>query len=205
MDSLEQRFPLYNKLLNLYPGAYKKRYRQEMLQTLADMLDDHETSMAVVWARTILDLPLSAAKQQLIYTGTVMKNETPSYVKRNAAISILLLLPFFTIIFLNSLSLISTSGGFALQSLLYAALVFLPLYSMTLCAATLGRWSRERKVGYWKGFTDLRRSWLILGIGVLAFLIGIFVPFHDAPKCLNSNPIKEIRNLSETWHCIQNS
>jgi hypothetical protein len=62
---LRQRFPRYSKLFRFYPEAYRKRYDEQMLQTLADMLDDREASTISTWARTAVDLPASIIKQQL--------------------------------------------------------------------------------------------------------------------------------------------
>jgi len=103
MNKLEQRFPRYSKLLSLYPSNYRQNYGEQMLQTLADMLDDPERSKTAVWSRLTLDFPLSLLKQQLIYTGEVMAMDTPYYVKRSAVVGSALVAPFFIFLALNGI------------------------------------------------------------------------------------------------------
>lgn len=40
MKNLKKRFPLYSKLIQLYPSSYLRQYRTQTLQTYADMLDE---------------------------------------------------------------------------------------------------------------------------------------------------------------------
>jgi hypothetical protein len=205
MGKLENRFPRYATLLKLYPAAYKKRYGREILQTLADMLDDPENSKTAVWTRTILDLPISVAKQQIIYTGGIMSNETPYYVKRNAIIGAGLITPFFVIVFsrvLQNNTHISTSVVW--QSSLLITLVMLPFIAFLLNLATFLKWSHQRKKTFWKSLLDFRHNWMMLAIGGLGLLIFLFVPFHDSAHCVTGNPVRELRNFSQTVRCIQN-
>src|SRR5579864_9154755 len=104
MAGLEERFPLYNWLLKLYPPAYQKQYHEQMLLTLADMLDDRDNNKFAVWLRTALDLPLSLVKQNLIYVGDIMAHDTQPYVKRNSLVGAFLIVPFFLFLIMNSLS-----------------------------------------------------------------------------------------------------
>ena len=67
MSDLEKRFPVYSKLLHLYPLAYQQTYADDLLQTTADMLDDTESSWqrSNVWLRIAFELPKSVTKQQV--------------------------------------------------------------------------------------------------------------------------------------------
>ncbi|MGH7239184.1 MAG: hypothetical protein ACREHG_03850, partial [Candidatus Saccharimonadales bacterium] len=105
MSNLNKRFPRYSQLLKLYPASYRKDYGEQMLQTLADMLDDSNSrkDRLSIWLRTSFDLPLSAARQQLILTGDVISHETPDYVKRNSLVGALLLVPFVLALTANAL------------------------------------------------------------------------------------------------------
>jgi hypothetical protein len=202
MGKLDKRFKLYSKFIGLYPAPYRQRYRSEMLQTLADMLDDPDNSKAAVWLRAILDLPLSLTKQNLMFVGGIMRNQTPHYVKRNSLLSTLLILPFFVIVFSRVLQNSHLSNNEPWKSSLYITLVFLPSAAFLLSVYTFAKWSRSRKVSIVKSLFDLRRNWMITLVGTLAFLITIFVPFHDSTHCVTGNPIREIRNPSQTWQCI---
>jgi hypothetical protein len=132
-----------------------------------------------------------------------MTDETPHYVKRNAAISAALLLPFFVIVFSRIAQNNTVKSGSVWQSSLYITLVFLPLIAFVLTVFTFLKWSRARHLSPFRSLLDIHRSWLLVSLGALALLITLFVPFHDSTHCLTSNPIREIRNVSQTWRCIQ--
>jgi hypothetical protein len=203
MAKLSSRFPIYSRLLSLYPPEYRRRYSEETMQTLADMLDDPRSNRALVWTRAITDLPLSLAKQNLLYAGGIMESETPRYVKRNAAISAVLLLPFFVVVFSRIAQNNAIKSGSVWQSSLYITLVFLPLAAFVLSVFTFLKWSRARHLSPLKSLLDFRRSWLLATIGALALVITLFVPFHDSTHCITGNPIRELHNPSQTWRCIQ--
>jgi hypothetical protein len=200
---MPRRFLLYESLLSLYPKPYRKRYAQQMVQTLSDMLDDPDNSKSVVWARACLDLPVSLMKQNVIYVGVTMKNQTPQYVKRNALISTLLIAPFFIVILSRVLQNNDFSNSDVWRSSLYITLVFLPLAAFMLATLTFLKWSHDQKQSVWKNLLDIRRNWLITFVGGLALIIALFVPFHDSTHCITGNPIREVANISQTWQCIQ--
>lgn len=203
--SLRKRFPIYSQLLKLYPMSYRQKYSQQTLQTLADMLDDSENSKTVVWLTTVLDLPLSLTKQNLIYAGAIMKTETPYYVKRNAVLSATLLLPFFVIVASRTLQHNHLYSSFAWQSSLWITLLVMPIMAFLLSVYTFLKWSHGRKMPLWKSLQDIRRSWMMVGVGLLALAIAIFVPFHDVAHCVKYIKIGQDHFAQQTWHCIQNS
>ena len=207
MGSLNKRFPVYGKLLKLYPLAYQKEYGREMMQTLADMLDDPAHNKTIVWARAIIDLPLSVMYQQVSYTGGAMKQDVPDYMKRNAIIGAILLAPFFIVIVTNSLISHDLPSSLAWQRLFWVLLVLLPLVAFALNISTFLRWTsmrrRRENISFWKSLFDVRHNWLTLITAGLALLIALFVPFHDSTHCITGNPVNEATHLHQTFNCIR--
>ena len=211
MGSLAKRFPLYSKLLRFYPAPYRDTYGEQMLQTLADMLDNAPSAAAkrLIWLRAALDLPLSAAKQQLKYTGGIMANETPTYIKRTNLIGAILLMPFFILLVLNS-----TIGPLRMQRtwawgpwVLAVGLIMMPAIALALELGALLCWAlarrRQEHISVWRGLFDIRRNWPLLGIAALGFGIILLVFGHDSVHCVAGNPVRELRNWHTTWQCIQ--
>lgn len=209
MGKLEKRFPKYSKLLTLYPVDYQKEYKQQMLQTLADMLDDKENSRAGVWLRATFDFPFSVAKENMIFIGHNFANETPSYVKKSSFAGAVLLLPFFNFLTLDALSSHSLYGGWFWQPWVIATwLIIMPAVAFLICSYAFVMWSIQRSktksIGFFKSLFDWRRNWpmtivSILSLGIIALAVG-----HDSVHCVVNNPVKEIRYWHTTWRCIQN-
>jgi len=205
MDGLKHRFPRYSRLLWLYPAGYRMQYEEQMLQTLADMLDDPGRSKASIWARTVLDLPVSAIYQQLSYEGGIMKNETPSYMKRSALLGSIMLLPFWAVVIINSLNNHSIPSSHDWELTYKLLLVGLPVIAFLLNIAAFWRWVATRhKLGtsYLKSLFDFRHNWTVLVVAGLGLLIALFVPFHDSVHCLTGNPVRELHNPHQTLQCI---
>ncbi|HVS58152.1 MAG TPA: hypothetical protein VHD60_00225 [Candidatus Saccharimonadales bacterium] len=208
MNKLRERFPLYNKLLHLYPVGYRKEYGEQMLQTLADMLDAQPSHTSAIWARTALDFPLSVLKQQLIYTGDTMATQMPDYIKRNALLGTWLVAPFFVFIILNSLVGQRLHDTILWHTnVLFAWLVVLPSLAALFNLAALLRWMnahrRETKQGTWRMLADVRRYWpaaalAIVGVGILGLVF-----FHDSVHCVIGNPVRILHNPHQTLRCIQ--
>lgn len=203
-DQLRQRFPRYARLLRLYPGAYRNRYGGEMLQTLADMLD-YAASPAErrrVWVRTVLDLPLAAAQQQLITIGETM-HQSP-FIKRSALISGALLLPLFAALTANGLDKAlrnQTLYHSGLWNMPWLALwvLYLPLLAggiaiAGLCIALLrARSSRGSELAAWP-----LAAVCIVALGIIGAVL-----FHDSVHCVTGNPVRELRNMHATLTCVQ--
>ncbi|HEU4966283.1 MAG TPA: hypothetical protein VFT53_02265 [Candidatus Saccharimonadales bacterium] len=204
MDTqLKRRFPRYARWLRLYPGAYRNRYGEEMLQTLADMLD-YSVSAAErrrVWIRTVLDLPLAAAQQQLITLGETMHQS--ALVKRSSIISGALLLPFFAALAANALDKTlrnQTLYHSSLWSMPWLALWVLYLPLMAGSVAVIGiivALLRNRSQD-----TLSIVTWPLVGIAIVALAIVGMVFFHDSVHCVTGNPVRELRNLHATLSCI---
>jgi hypothetical protein len=65
------RFRLYRLFLKLYPRSFRQEYGEEMVQTLADMLDDQPDTVGrwMVWLRVGIELPLSALQETITSRG----------------------------------------------------------------------------------------------------------------------------------------
>src|ERR1700729_4091915 len=105
MKDTRTRFPVYSRLMKLYPKSYREKYQEEMLLTTADMLDNSNkfSDRLIIWAQLAFDLPLNIARQNFEYIGVNMHENMPNYIKRNGLISGILLLPFFGAIIANGL------------------------------------------------------------------------------------------------------
>lgn len=209
MDKLDKRFPKYSRLLGLYPTDYRKEYSRQMLQTLADMLDDKENAKAAVWLRATVDFPFSVTKENLLFMGHSFLNETPSYVKKASFAGSLLILPFFTFLALDALTSHSLYGGWFWHPWVIATwIIIMPALAFLICSLAFVKWSVQRskikKIGFLKSLFDWRRNWpmmivSILSIGIVSLAVG-----HDSVQCVVNNPVKEIRYWHTTWRCIQN-
>lgn len=204
---LNKRFPKYSRLLNLYPTAYRKQYKEQMLQTLADMLDDTPAEKRTIWTRTMLDLPLSVLHQQLSYTGAAMINDTPKYVKNSALIGATLLLPFFVLVTAHSVDSSLQNSVYWHFRVLFTFFVLLPSLAFLLTAVALISWLVERrkqeKKSLLKELFDLRRNWylltiLVIGLGIVGLVYG-----HDSVHCITGNPFRELHNPNQTLSCIE--
>jgi len=207
MDRLSKRFPRYSHLLRLYPGGYRQEYGEQMLQTLADMLDDPARKKTAVWARTVLDFPLSVTRQQLTYAGNAAA-VMPRYLKHNARVGAWLVAPFFLFVILNNLSNQRLHDSLLWHTdFLFMWLILLPAVAILLNTAALLRWlrSRRRETGQatWKLLADWRHDWpalavMLIGLGILALVFG-----HDSVHCVAGNPFHELRDWHSTWQCVQ--
>jgi hypothetical protein len=208
MSKLDKRFPRYSRLLRLYPAAYRQQYSGQMLQTLADMLDDRANTKTTVWLRTALDFPFSLVKQNILYMSNIMTHETPDYVKRSSLAGTVLLSPFFIFIILDSLTSHSLYSGWFWHPWVVATwLIFMPGLAFFVSISTFLRWSAERKrnkqIGFRQSLFDWRRNWsmaaiVILSLGIIALAFG-----HDSVHCVAHNPIPEIRYWHTTLRCVQ--
>jgi len=92
---MPRRFPVYAKLLGLYPKLYRQEYGEQMKQTLADMLDDEPNRLGriYIWAQVGLDLPFTALHQNLIAKkGHSMQKHFPRMNKRAFIISLVIII-----------------------------------------------------------------------------------------------------------------
>ena len=212
MDDLNQRFPRYSKLLRLYPKPYREQYGEQMLQTLADMLDtepEHETS---IWLRTIIDLPFSLTKQQLLYAGGIMSQQIPMYVKRNAVVSTVLLLPFALALIVNGLDKLINNRTLYHSWLWHMPVLaiwvlWLPILAAALALSSLVVFFRkggtQGRQNSRKQSLDVYHTWPLIAPALVALFVIAMVFGHDSAHCVTGNPVRELHNWHQAWQCIQ--
>lgn len=213
MERLGKRFPVYSRLLWLYPAPYRAKYGPEMLQTLADMLDNAPTTRdrSLVRLQAAIDLPVSVIQQDIQYIGGIMANEMPRYVKQNALISALLLVPFMLALIANGFDKAISNQTLYNSWLWHSPLLgiwvlWLPLAATILSGATLltflVRRIKQGEGGVLQRALSIQYTWplvgaLLAGLFILAVLFG-----HDSTHCVLGNPITELRHPQQTWQCI---
>jgi|GEM_PF-817221 len=212
MRRQEQRFPFYGRLIRLYPEPYRSRYGQQILQTLADMLDEAPDRKARlgIRSRLLLDLPSSLA-EQYITTGGTMLHDTPNYIKRTALIGASLLIPFVLALAANTLD--SLLFGRTLYAswlwhmpVLAIWVLWLPLAAALLALGSIAVYEvrtthAERK--YLTVLTTIRRIWPLLAVSLVALGILAVVFGHDSGHCLVQNPVTTATHIPQTLACIQ--
>lgn len=209
MKDLHTRFPVYSRLLHLYPGPYRRRFEEEILQTTADMLEEATTPFgkARVWAQVMADLPENIGRQQLNYVGGIMHTETPTYLKRNSTIAGALVLPFFLIIIINSLSGHAISRTWLWHTPAMAVwLLYMPQIALLVTLVTYALYThgtgKSARQSWIKRVLDFKHTWLLILPLMAAFGILFFVGFHDSVQCwVQPNPIHAIPHVQQAWNC----
>ena len=136
-----------------------------------------------------------------------MTNDTPAYVKKSSLTGAVLLLPFFALVAAHSVDG-NLQHSFLWQfPSLFIFFVILPSLAFLLTAVALVSWLNERTKkehrNWLSELLDLRRNWhlltvLIIGLGIVGLVYG-----HDSVHCVTGNPVRELRNPSQTLHCIE--
>lgn len=204
----------YRLLLRLYPKAYREQYGEQMVQTLEDMLAAAPAvkQRSEVLFRTAVDLPVSIAQQQILYIGGVMAHEMPRYVKRNAVLAGLLLVPFAAALTANGMDKMFHNQTLY-QSWLWHTpalalwVLWLPAAALLVALGSLMvyifRRSRAMATKPDHRTADVMRTWplvlmAVVSLGIIAIVFG-----HDSVHCLTGNPIHEVQHWGQTWHCVQ--
>jgi hypothetical protein len=205
---MAKRFPMYERMLRLYPEAYRERYAAQMLQTLEDMIDDQPTRFArlAIRLRAIAELPCSIAQQRILVIGGIMHHQTPHYLKRDALIGAILIVPFFITIASGILQNQPVMDNHAWAAFFTVLIIVLPAIAFVLNSISFMRWSvhesRQRKTSLWKHIFDFAHSWRQLLVGGLGLFIVLLVLGHDSAHCIAGNPYGELRNWHQTKQCI---
>lgn len=210
MAGLAQRFPIYHRLLSLYPRAYYKTYGEQQLQTLADMLDNASSASQRlgIWLRLYIDFPLSVVIQQLSYGGT-MVHDTPPYIKRNGLIAAILLLPFTLALIANAATTLLLhhtlySSWLWQMPLLGFWVLWSPSIATVLALATLCVFLVKRQqypLTTWR--VIVRQSWTLIIVAGVGLFIVATVFGHDSVHCVVGNPVRELQQWHQTWRCIE--
>jgi hypothetical protein len=212
MSNIKSRYPIYATLLKLYPATYRKRYEQEILQTTTDMLEEAPDRLArvSVWAHIAFDLSLNIMRQQASYTGSVLANETPRYLKRSSVLAATLLLPFIAVIMANVLSK-ATTGQDLYRSWLWSFtalsiwVLYLPEAALLVVLASYAlfiiREGSSAPHSWLRRAVDIRLLWPIVLPAVLAFGIISLVVLHDSVRCWVQNPTYAVTHVDQAWQC----
>ena len=211
MKKLENRHPFYSALLRLYPRPYRQRYSEEILQTTDDMLSGAPNNRTRLGVKTQLaiDLSVNAGKQQLNYAGAIIQSEIPSYIKRNAVLAGIMLLPFLAALGANGLDRLINNRNLYNTWLWHAQIlriwvIILPALAFLFMAASYLAFvikSSSSKQSLIKRMFDVRHIWPIILPGVVAFGVLFLVEFHDSGQCLAYSPGHVVTHLGQAWQC----
>lgn len=188
---------IYKLALKMLPSAYREQYAEPMVQTLEDMIADQHTQIAKwnVWLRTMIDVPITTARQYAQVGGANMK-QAPNYAKQGMLLSALLLTPFVAAIIANSMHPLTDVWS----SVGYVCIFILPVIALAIGLAVLGRlllahdlWSRV------KDTRQLQANWILFAVPVLAFGMVLFAFGHDRVQCITKE------NMSKIVRCVRNS
>ena len=214
MNELERRFPIYSRLLKLYPPAYRRRYEQEMLQLTADMLDaaPSELTRLSIWSKLWLDVPAGIISENLAFATGPMSKDTPRYVKLASVLSSLCLLPFFVLLAANFADRMVFNqtlfhSWFWRMPQLGVWVLQLPVAALAVAgicylAYALFGPKNSRRTWYLRAI-DLRRAWPVILPLVVAIGILVLVLFHDSVHCWAQNPAYLVTHLSADWRCTE--
>jgi|GEM_PF-2720969 len=158
-----RRFRIYRRLLNLYPAAFRREYGEQLLQTIADMVDDAPSPAErfAVWLRISLDFPLTVCKEHFQVIGDRMKAKKQQGVGRVTLISTALFLLPIIIVTINRLLMLSgPRRGVPTYYLIVTSAIF-PLLAVALAGSTLLR--------LWRGNGAVRPS--LRQAGPLVFIL----------------------------------
>lgn len=82
---------LYGSLLRLYPQPFRQKYSSTMEQTFADMLQAEQSKWGrtMLWARALVDLPISAGKEHLTNGKDFYMNRNTKLILAGAVVAII--------------------------------------------------------------------------------------------------------------------
>lgn len=211
MNDLRKRFPIYSILLNLYPKSYRAHFGEQILQTMADMLDNSPSNLArlAIWFHAVAELPINVAKQQAGLIGGIYIKETPSYLKINSLISGLLLIPFIAALIANSLDKVLNNHTLYGSWLWHRPTIslwvlYLPIAALLLVIGSYIYYVHKyKKTALLRRLFDIKLFWPIFIPGVLAFAILFIAMFHDSIHCWVQTPLHLASHISQTWQCSE--
>jgi len=212
VPSLDNRFPIYSKVIKLFPPKYYKEYGRQILQTTADMLDNAPSSGAklVIWTKLAIDLPINITKQQLQYSGGIYMKETPTYVKISGILTGILLLPFFVALIANGLDKVINNHTLYNSwvwryDFLRVWVLILPIIAVIVALVSLAVYvarSPENRPKQLLGRVfDIKHNWPIVATGLVALGILFILRYHDSAKCLIQIPRHFLSHNNQSQVC----
>ncbi len=212
MKQPPSRFPIYSRLLRLYPQPYRQAYEKDILQTTEDMLYDCPSRLTRLglWLRIALNLPASLTVQHLQYAAYELRHETPRYIKMNSLFSGVLLLPFFIAALANGLDGV-VYGHTLYNSWLWSTpalatwVLRLPLLALLVAVSSylyfIAASSRRHGIRRPTRLLDLAHTWPILALGAIATGIFLMLLFHDGAQCWLHNPAYVVAHVRPALQC----
>jgi len=204
---MANRFPRYTQLLRLYPKAYRDKYAPQMVQTLADMLDDQPNKYArlAIWLRIGVDLPVSIVHQNIMYIGEV---SMPTYIKRNGIIAGLLLVPFLLALIANALTATIYHRDLY-NSVVWSTpvlttwIIILPSLALLIALASYINFLQHspKQTPFFQRLHNVKQVWPIALAGSCGLGILCLVAFHDSAHCPLQNPLHTITQPGKVWQC----
>lgn len=141
-----------------------------------------------------------------------MAHEMPPYIKRNAVVSAVLLVPFVLALLANGADELTNNHTLYHSWLWHMPVLaiwvlWLPLVA-TIIALTslivfLARQSRSEHTSWFKQLFNTSHNWPLVLTAVAGLGIVALVQLHDATQCVVGNPIHEAHHLRQTWQCVQ--
>lgn len=138
-----------------------------------------------------------------------MRSETPRYIKRNALLSSVLLLPFLAVLAANGLDKLINNRDLYNSWLWHAPvlriwIIILPALAFLFVAASYIAFiikGSSSKQSWFKKMFDIRHMWPIILPGLIAFGVLFLVEFHDSTQCWVQTPGHLMTHISQTWQC----
>lgn len=165
-----KRFRVYASLLCLYPSRYRKQYKEQMLQTVSDMIDDasSKNEKIAIWLRISCDLPLTICKEHFHVIGEYMDVYKEQNSTRIAVVSsALLFLPIILLVVNHMLKLSGPGRGLPMFYLI--PLTSIPFFlASALSAHALYALAQKNK-------RLLLRRWPLILLFITSFTLFILI------------------------------
>jgi len=195
MGSVNRADRVYERLLQVYPRAYRQRFGLEMRQVLRDIYREHTEASRpawLLWGRTLADLGMGAVTQhsEVIRSKMVMKQYFSNSANQKSFLwGVALMVPaglFFLFASMSSLLNYSYLNNIKYKGatlyLFLTCLIVLPLLAVTINILPLAHQVVQKKEGIISLAFIKRNFWtfavMIVGLGWIAFLFG-----HDTVGC----------------------
>ncbi len=195
--------------MRLYPRAYRERFSSEMEEVVGEMLAaaPSRAARARIWLAVVGEMPASLVVQHANVLHFALRNETPRYVKHNAIVCGLLLVPFTLAIAANSISRMIL-GQDLNHSWLWSTpaiwlwAIWLPQAALIVAAVSWLAyiWHGSARSRLSRAF-DVRHGWPIMVSGMMAGAIIFMIFFHDSVHCWIQNPVTTVTHWQQTVLC----
>ena len=197
MPNIKKRFPIYSKILYLYPKAYRRKYSAQMLQTMADLIDNEGSTLPrrfKIWLRATPDLIKTIAAENL------RAIDAKKFVPRSLIVSFVMIIPLIVLlaspIFLDSETM---ADGNSFINRFYSPIfiILFPLISAMLSITGLVVWSINRQKNTPVKIYKVRPS--IVGLSIISVICCAFLIFLSGSWIIGAQQTKKERNASTEY------